>query len=318
MTLENDNAPELALHVEQEREESCIGASEAAGVLGLDKWNPPIAVWRRHRGLPMREVNAAASEAATWGNLLEPVIRGYYATTRRRRIAVPIRSITKGGWLRCTPDGFDVGESEYGFVTRFIDETPEGKPPFDAQGLLQVKTCSAYLLDDWRDGPPPKYEIQCRVEMAVTEMPWCDVVCLVGGQHFIGPYRLERDAAKESRILEPLREFMDLVDSGTEPTVDHTDAWRLHVSEKMERALPVTIPANDNMLDEVAMYRARRVAAAMAERDESEARNRILLRMSAAGATRIDCGEAVGKITAYRSPKGTWALRVPTFWKDDQ
>lgn len=308
---EPGNTPSLVIHVDQARDESCLGASEAAGVLGLDKWSPPIAVWRRHRGLPVRD--EGDNEPATWGVLLEPVIRGHYAITHGRLIAVPTMSVTLDGWIRCTVDGYDLGPISGGRVI----EWARNVVPADAIGDVQVKTCSAYLLDDWREGPPPKYEIQCRVELAVTGLPHCDIVCLVGGQKLVGPFRILRDDAIERRILGSLREFWAMVQSGEEPSVDHTDAWRLHVSEKMERARAITVIPSTEFVDDIKEWRASRATAKAAEGRESELKNRILLQLSAAGATRVDAGP-LGKFGAYRTSSGTWAIRPPTAWKEDR
>lgn len=319
----------IALHVDQHRDDSCIGASEAAGILGIDHWNPPIKVWRRHRGEPLPE--SPDNEPAFWGTVLEPVIRGKYALDRHVRVWVPTGSYTRDGWLRCTPDGIVeatihpamVGTEE--FDPNEIDETGDGDAArvrhhitLGDMGGLQVKTCNQYLADDWRGGPPAKYEIQCRVELAVTGLPWCDIVCLIGGQKLVGPYRIERDLAIEERILEPLREFRDLVTSGVEPTVDHTEAWRLHVSEKMERAKPIVVAADPDMARDVTVWRTARATRKTAEEREALAENQILLRLSAAGATKIDLSPLGVKdsITAYK--KKAWNLRAPRSWGDDE
>ena len=84
----------VALHVDQKREESMLGASEAAGVLGLDKYNPPIKIWRRHRGLSVFD-DAEQSEPAYWGNVLEPVVRGHYAIKSSRLVVVPTALISR-------------------------------------------------------------------------------------------------------------------------------------------------------------------------------------------------------------------------------
>lgn len=325
----------VAVAVDQQRDLRYLGASEAAGVLGLDKYNPPIAIWRRHRGLrvPPDEGN---SEAAYWGTVLEPVIRGKYAIDRKVRVFVPTSSYVMDDWLRCTPDGLvqeltfapeDIGTWEYDpAATR--EHNPDGDGEWQTTELvhqlrasghiggLQVKTCSAWLEDDWRDGPPAKYEVQCRVEMAVADTPWVDIVCLCGGQKQIGPLRIERDAAIETRLLESLHEFWGMVQFGREPSVDHTDAWRLHVGEKMDRVKPTMVTADGAMTLQIAQWREQRIARKRAEHAEDKAKNELLLRLSAAGATKIDCGDRADNVTAYKT-KNTWALRTPTSWKED-
>jgi predicted phage-related endonuclease len=312
----------IALAVDQQREESMLGASEAGAVFGLDKYKSPMAVWRRHRGLP---VNDDGNEAAEWGVLLEPVVRGKYALSRQRRIYVPTASYTLDGWLRATPDGL-VEEppcfaSQVGVLE--FDPNGDGHAPwvrkFIATGLsggLSVKTCSAYLAEDWIGGPPARHEVQCRVEMAVVDLPWVDILCLVGGQKLVGPFRIERDAAIEHSILTRLRDFWAMVQDGREPTVDDSDAWRLHVSEKLGKAPPLEVVATEAQREIVARWRAARTARKAAERGEESVKNELLLNLSQTGATKLDAGE-LGKPTAYRTKSGTWALRTPSFWKED-
>jgi predicted phage-related endonuclease len=306
----------VVLGVDQSRNESCLGASEAAGVLGLDKYNPPIKIWRRHRGLPLPP--DGNNEAALWGSLIEPVVRGHYALETNAYVYVPTESMTMDGWLRCTPDGL-VWELRGPEVVADLDghaaklANMAGVP----DGILQVKTCSAWLEDDWEAGPPAKYEVQARVEMAVVGRPWNDVPCLCGGQRYLGPFRIERDLAIEDRILTSLAEFWKMVVDGTEPSVDHTEAWRMHVSEKMERTRPTVITATGDMLLEVERWRRLRAAVNRAERDLETTKNRVLLYLGASGGTRIDAGK-LGRATAYRTPKGTWALKSPTAWRDDE
>lgn len=307
----------IAVAVDQQRDLSCLGASEAAGVLGLDKYNPPIAIWRRHRGLPVRG-DDENSEAAYWGTVLEPIIRGKYALDRRVGVVVPTVSVVKDGWLRCTPDGYVMrdGTSVVGVMDDERDRRSPGYVHGNADGLLQVKTCSAWLEDAWRDGPPAKYEVQCRVEMAVCDLPWNDIVCLCGGQKQLGPYRIERDLGLEDRILTSLREFWSMVQDGREPTPDHTDAWRLHVSEKMDRVKPTMVAADADMIMLIARWREQRIFRKRAATAEDQTKNELLLRLSSAAATRIDCGDRADNVTAYKT-KGAWALRAPTSWKDD-
>lgn len=309
----------IAVSVDQERDASCLGASEAPGVLGLDRYNPPIKVWRRHRGLDVHD--DGDDEAAYWGTVLEPVIRGKYALDRKVRVYVPRGSYTLDGWLRSTPDG--IVEDPCTTEVRVDEYDPERFDPRTHRracdpvpGLLQVKTCSAWLEDDWRDGPPVKYEVQCRVEMAVCGLPWDDIVCLCGGQKQIGPVRIERDLGIEDRILTSLAEFWHMVKDGREPSPDHTEAWRLHVSEKMKRAKPVTVAADADMQFTIARWREQRILRKRAEQAENQIKNELLLRLSAAGATKIDCGDKADNVTAYKT-KNTWTLRTPTSWKDD-
>lgn len=301
----------LALPVDQQREESMLGASEAGAVMSLDRWKSPMAVWRKHRGLP---VDDKQNEAAEWGVLQEPIIRGKYALMRGRHVRVPVKSFTRDGWLRATPDG--IVEDDHPTEQPTVYEAHDNVVSY-GDVLLQVKTTSAYLAEDWIGGPPRCYEVQCRVEMAVVDLPFCDIVCLIGGQRLVGPFRIERDAKIERSILTRLRDFWSMVQDGREPTVDDSDAWRLHVSEKLGKAPALEVVATEEQRDIVKRWRAARNSRKIAERNEERIKNELLLNLSHTGATKLDAGE-LGKPSAYRTKSGTWALRMPTFWRDDE
>lgn len=321
----------IAIHVDQERDESMLGASEAAAVLGLSRYQSPIDIWRKHRGLPVQG-DDKENEAAWWGNALEPVVRGHYAIQSKRIVLVPTASSKLDGWLRCTPDGVSFPCSTpqvvelsgayhepdiwHGIYTDTVFNVWVPSPDeFADHGGLQVKTCSAYLRDDWATGAPAAYEVQCRVEMAVTGLLWVDVVCLCGGQQYLGPWRIYRDLELERRILEPLHDFWTLVQSGVEPSVDHTEGWKLHVSEKLAKAEPVAVQADDEMRGHLLDWQHTRKVLAKAKRDEEHVKNRILQRLANAGAMRIEAGE-MGRVIAYRTPAGTWALKAPASWRE--
>lgn len=289
---------DIALQVVQTRTEGMLGASEAAAALGLDKYTSPLTVWKRLRGLPTDEVRSPAlDEAAEWGQALEPVVRGKYALAESRCVVVPRSSRMLEGWLRCTPDGLVMPRhvGPYGTYDENDRAMSEDGGP---EGLYQGKTASAWLRDEWEGGIPAKYEIQVRVEMAVTDLPWCDVCCLLGGQRFIGPVRIERDLELESRILDGLKAFWSLVQSGREPSPDSSAAWHRHVSEMM-RPSKVVITADDELRELVKFWMDHKRKSKMADEEADAARNDILMRLSAAGATAIDLGNGQ-RVSAYQ------------------
>lgn len=339
---------ELALPVDQQRADApgILGASDAPAALGLDPYRPPIAVWRQARGLAAPDERPAfVQEAAEWGQILEPVIRGKYAIASGVAVWVPLRSLfhPTRPWLRATPDGLVCPAVDADAIGTHEVDAPRETMLAGVIGELQVKTCSAFLRHEWEERPPPRYEVQVRTEMAVAELPWCDVVCLVGGQHYAGPFRVWRDAGIEELILGDLDEFHDRIVRDIEPELDGSKAWREHVSEKLLRAAGTIEAPTAELLREMNEWREARRAATAAIRAEDEAKNRILLRMSAAGATRIKVPEG-GAATAYptpmkprwkdyalalggneatakeryRDPSKSFTLRAPSGWGDDE
>lgn len=298
---------DIALHVDQQRAEGLLGASDAACALGLDRYKSPLTLWRQLRGLETDDSKPAyVQEAAEWGQALEPVVRGKYALKTRRAVYVPRESTVLDGWLRCTPDGF-VSVDERDFTESPMTLEVAQRPSVAVAGLLQCKTASAYKRDEWEIGVPIEHEIQERVEMAVCDLPWADVCCLVGGQKFVGPIRVARDAKLEDRLLTDLAAFWRLVKTGVEPSVDGTAAWREHASERLGqlKAKLVVVP-DDEARKDIAAWLAARQSRDIAARCEAEIKNRLLLRLSAVGATGFELGEG-RKLSAYQvGAKPSW------------
>lgn len=287
----------IVLPVQQSRAPGVLGASDAPAALGLSRYVSPLAVWKRLRGeLIDEETPDAVKEAAEFGQLLEPIVRGRYALQRERAIVVPVASRVMDGWLRATSDGYVLKPSKIDVGT--YEENPEDPTDQDdIDGLLQVKCRSAFQRDEWEGGTPAAEEVQCRVEMAVCGLPWNDCAVLLGGNRML-VHRIERDLALEDRILTDLRAFSHLVKEGREPSPDHTAAWRAHVSEKM-RKTAVELQADEETAELVKYWLDQKRKASKADEEAKAALNDLLLRLSAAGATRIVLPDGT-KIPAYK------------------
>lgn len=329
---------DIALHVEQTRAAGLLGASDAPAALGLDKYKSPLTLWRELRGEHVEDTTPEfVREAARWGQALEPILRGKYVLERQVGMVVPVLSRIHESepWLRCTPDGYVMkeGSSVVGVIDDERDRRSFGYVAGNAVGLWQGKCRSAFLRDEWESGVPPKEELQCRVEMLVCGLPWNDCSVLLGGNRMI-THRVERDLELEANILRDLRAFWQLVQSGKEPPVDSSEAWRDYASSKM-RPTKVTMTADEDVRELVEYWLEQRRKRLRAEEEEEAAKTDLLLRLSAAGATAIDLG-GDRKVTAYQTGSranwkayaqslggaakvpeqfkgkpGTWTLRAP-------
>lgn len=307
---------DIALHVNQTRAAGLLGASDAPAALGLDRYRSPLTLWRELRGEHVEDTTPEfVREAARWGQALEPIVRGRYALDRQVGVVVPVLSWVHEveQWLRCTPDGFvmKAGTATVGVMDDERDRRSPGYVKGNSDGMLQVKTRSAFLRDEWMGGVPAKEEVQVRVEMAVCGLPWSDVACLIGGNHLV-IHRVERDLELESNILRDLRAFWTLVQTGKEPPVDSSDAWRDYASSKM-RPTKVTMQADEDVRELVEYWLEQRRKRKRYEEEEAAAKNDLLLKLSAAGATAIDLG-GDRKVTAYkvggRTDYKAWALEL--------
>jgi len=297
---------DIALHVDQTRADGLIGASDAAAILGIDSYRSPLDVWLEMRGEKERE---DAGEPARWGQVLEPVVRGQYALQTGSIVCVPRISETYFGWLRCTPDGYVVHGGSLGGRTAECEkfcslELTQAAIDSGDVGLYQGKTCSAYLADEWSAGKiPAKYEVQCRVEMAVTGLPWCDIVCLVGGQHLVGPVRILRDLDIERAIIADLLAFWNSLKTGEPPPVDASEAWRDRAAKQM-REDGLAINADDDVDALLTELSTTKDTIKQLEVREKMLVNSLLVRMGTAGATKLLGSTA--KATAYGS-RSLWS-----------
>lgn len=114
-----------------------IGASEVSAILGLNPYRSCFEVWAQK--MKQREMDDSAStEAATWGVLLEPVVRTEVARRIGRRIFIPGKE---------TPD-----QHVSWFNTRLLDRgiplfvTPDGQ--IDSAYIPEVTTLATSALSE--------------------------------------------------------------------------------------------------------------------------------------------------------------------------
>lgn len=163
-----------------------IGSSDAAAVAGLDPYKSPLAVYLEKVG---EVTDDEQSEAAYWGLRLEDVLAEEY----RRRTG---RRVRRRNAILQHPD--------YPWMLANLDREIVGEP-----GLLEIKTTSAYLRDQWgEDKAPDKYVLQCQHQMAVTGRQWADLAVLIGGQEF-RIVRVHRDEDLIQTLIDIERRFWE-------------------------------------------------------------------------------------------------------------
>jgi putative phage-type endonuclease len=179
-----------------------IGASDAAAILGVSRWATPTMVYADKAGYP--EPIEEQSEAARWGQILEPVVAKEFANETGRMVTM------QGELLRSN-------EREWQLCTLDARQAVEGR---EGPGVLEIKTST--LDSEWRDGVPAHVLIQVQHQLAVTGWGWGSVAALLGGY---GGFKMrwmdfERDEALIAEIIEGEAEFWDRVCRGEPPPVD--------------------------------------------------------------------------------------------------
>lgn len=270
-----------------------IGASLAAACLGVSPYKSRIGAWMTIKG----RARDAAGPQAEWGNILEPVIRGYYAARHGITIEVPTESVHHPllPWLRCTPDGI-----------------------ISPRRGLQCKNVDAHLSWQWglasSRTPPQHYRIQAIVEMAVMGWDRDDFAVLLGGNSYFECV-VERDLDIEADIIERLVAFWTLIETNTPPPIDDADEWRDYFADRLPRE-PVKLPADAATLTLVDEWKDLRATAKSTKAAEAELKNRILAAAVRDGATKFETQH--GDVLIVQPTGGSPYVKAPASWGEEK
>lgn len=159
-----------------------IGGSDAAAILGLSPWRGPIDVYLDKVGKAVERT----SPAMEWGQILEPVIRDYYARRENIEIATFENRIfihPRYDWMRASIDGYLPGR----------------------RAVLEIKTGRSADKDKWNP-IPPYYYAQVQHYLEVLGLDEAHVVALLDGSEFLTRL-VRRDQAFIDRLVEAERRF---------------------------------------------------------------------------------------------------------------
>ena len=182
--------------------QSGIGASEIAAVLGESPYSSRLRIWGQKVGRILPQ-DLSDVEAVQMGIELEPLVANLYSKKTSRPVepaGILLRS-DEYPWALATPDYW------------LMDGDGNWRIP------LQIKTTSAWRVNDWAEGPPVHIWWQVQHEMFVTGAPWASVGVLVGGQRFMW-VDVERDEDAIQRIIYEGGIFWNQVQSQEYPDPD--------------------------------------------------------------------------------------------------
>lgn len=256
-----------------------IGASEAAACLGESPWCSA-------RELFERKSNPAAfdpleGEHLEWGHRLEgPIAEAYQERTGRSyQCAQQLLRSTKYPWMLATLDGLtDCNEADEGCA---IISWP-----------LELKNISEYAADEWEEGAPLHYRIQCHQQMIVTGTKRVTICALIGGRRMVWE-DIEWNQALADRIIAATRKMSERIHRGDPPAPDG--------SSSAKRILAGLYPQDDgeaiagDLSDDelVAAWQRAKAAAANAEREAEKHKQQIQDRMKSATMLALPSGAAV-------------------------
>lgn len=176
-----------------------IGGSDAAAVVGLHPYMSPLALYYDKRG---EGPDADENEAMLLGSLLEDVVAAEVA----RRTGLRVERVSSmyahddHEWMLANPDRWVFDEQ-------------------DRLGIVEIKTTSAWLADNWGDDIADPALIQWQHYAEVCDVEWGIVAALIGGQR-IEIHRIERDRELGASLVEAEAEFWQRVQDGRPPPAD--------------------------------------------------------------------------------------------------
>jgi len=101
---------------------------------------------------------------------------------------------------------------------------------------IECKPSGAWFADEWADGAPPRYRLQCQWQMLVTGAPRVLLGCLLGGQRLVWSW-IERDEGTIAALADVGAEMWRRIQENDPPPADG--------SEATARALARVFPKDD-------------------------------------------------------------------------
>lgn len=173
---------------QKEIRKSGIGGSDAAALAGESRYKSPVDLYLQKWGLT--EESQEESEAAYWGNVLEPVIAREFELREGKKLVIEPNLLRheKYTWMIANIDRFIVDEN----------------------AILECKTCSEYKGGEWgeeyTDQIPDEYLLQCAHYAIVTDAKYVALAVLIGGQSF-KVYKYERNKELEENLIDLEHDF---------------------------------------------------------------------------------------------------------------
>ncbi|MFM9368092.1 YqaJ viral recombinase family protein [Streptomyces sp. Da 82-17] len=187
-----------------------VGGSEVAAVLGMSRYSSAYEVYLDKRGeLPLdRPRSPELAEAAFWGLAHEPTIASVFADRTGLGVVEGPGTVAhvERRWMLANVD-------------RYVIEAGEAAP----SSLLEIKTRSAFQLDEWLGGVPDGPALQTHWYLAVTGYSHAHVAALLGGNRLV-VHRVERDEQLVEHLVALVGEFWQGVLDGTPPPIDGSPA----------------------------------------------------------------------------------------------
>lgn len=226
-------AKALALTKEMSREnwlesrKNGLGGSDCAAIAGLNKWKSPLAVYLEKTG---QYENNEINEAMQIGTEMEDWVTDKFVREFEKETGNKVKIQRRNAILQ---------HPEYPFMLANLDREIIDKNA--GRGILECKTASEYMLDQWTDEKiPDSYMLQVQHYLAVTGYTWAFIAVLIGGNKFRYRY-IPRDEELITYLIKIESDFWQLVEDKTPPAIDGLECTKDLLSKLYPDSKPGSI-----------------------------------------------------------------------------
>ena len=203
-------------------------ASKVSAVLGVSPWESTFSLWHRMNGtLDAQPVNVDQER----GHFHEDGVRKWFKAEHPELRVRPNRWLWRSrrdARFAATPDGFVI--------------EPDG-----SRAGVEIKT-SAY--EDWVDGVPVHYRVQCVWQAHIIGLRRVYVAALTKNLRHV-EHVIEYDPLEGDWIEEQVRQFLDSLHAGTPPPVDGHDATTQAIRDLHPDIDPTEIELPEHLAERV-------------------------------------------------------------------
>lgn len=206
-----------------------IGGSEAASVAGLNPWSSPLKVWMDKLNQIKEEV--VDTERMRVGRDLEEYVAKRFEEATGKKVR---------------RENYLLQHPEHKFMFANLDRVVIGENAF-----LECKTTSSYGKQEWEEGIPLHYELQCLHYMAVCGFDYCYIACLIGNERFIW-HKIERDDETINNLINIEKEFWEEhILKEIPPDPDGSEDFTQMIKQKYNVSIPESLELASNYLDKL-------------------------------------------------------------------
>lgn len=199
-----------------------IGGSDAAVIVGLNRWKSPFQLWLEKTGKAEPE-DLSDNEYVYWGKVLEEAVANRFCELTGKKVQ-------RRGLLQM---------DDYPYIRASVDRMVVGE-----NAGLECKTSNGFAAKEWEDDEvPAAYYVQCQHYMMVTGCERWYIAVLIGGNHFVWK-EIPRNDKEIDLLFQAETEFWHKVQEGIMPEVDGSESCKDALVEEFQGGIaePLTLP----------------------------------------------------------------------------